>query len=51
MGEEFSLFASGQDKFYIMPTAQDHKHCAPDGDKGPNTGGMVPMQFLTTERG
>ena len=39
-GEEFCLFAfvSG-DKFYIMPTAQDHKR-AYDGDKGPNTGGM-----------
>ena len=39
-GEEFSLFALvNGDKFYIMPTAQDHKR-AYDGDKGPNTGGM-----------
>ena len=39
-GEEFSLFAFvNGDKFYIMPTAQDHKR-AYDGDKGPNTGGI-----------
>lgn len=39
-GEEFSLFAFvNGDKFYIMPTAQDHKRTY-DGDKGPNTGGM-----------
>lgn len=39
-GEEFSLFAFvNGDKFYIIPTAQDHKR-AYDGDKGPNTGGM-----------
>ena len=31
-------FVNG-DKFYIMPTAQDHKR-AYDGDKGLNTGGM-----------
>ena len=48
-GEEFSLFAFVKDdKFYIMPTAQDHKR-AYDGDKGPNTGGMgtvSPNPFL-----
>ena len=39
-GEEFSLFAFvNGDKFYILPTAQDHKR-AYDGDQGPNTGGM-----------
>ena len=39
-GEEYSLFAFvNGDKFYILPTAQDHKR-AYDGDKGPNTGGM-----------
>ena len=39
-GEEFSLFAFvNGDKFYILPTAQDHKRVY-DGDKGPNTGGM-----------
>ncbi|MFC2400640.1 MAG: phosphoribosylamine--glycine ligase [Streptococcus sobrinus] len=39
-GEEFSLFAFvNGDKFYILPTAQDHKR-AYDGDKGPNSGGM-----------
>ena len=39
-GDEFSLFAFvNGDKFYILPTAQDHKR-AYDGDKGPNTGGM-----------
>ena len=39
-GEEFSLFAFvNGDKFYILPTAQDHKR-AYDGDKGPNTGDM-----------
>lgn len=39
-GEEFSLFAFvNGDRFYILPTAQDHKR-AYDGDKGPNTGGM-----------
>ena len=39
-GEEFSLFAFvNGGKFYILPTAQDHKR-AYDGDKGPNTGGM-----------
>ncbi|MGT2784512.1 phosphoribosylamine--glycine ligase [Streptococcus merionis] len=39
-GEEFSLFALvNGDRFYILPTAQDHKR-AYDGDKGPNTGGM-----------
>lgn len=39
-GEEFSLFVfANGDKFYIMPTAQDHKR-AYDDDKGPNTGGM-----------
>lgn len=39
-GEEFSLFTFVKnDKFYMMPTAQDHKR-AYDQDKGPNTGGM-----------
>lgn len=39
-GEEFSLFAFvNGEKFYILPTAQDHKR-AYDEDKGPNTGGM-----------
>ncbi|HEM4051139.1 TPA: phosphoribosylamine--glycine ligase [Streptococcus suis] len=39
-GEEFSIFALvNGDKFYILPTAQDHKR-AFDGDQGPNTGGM-----------
>ncbi len=39
-GEEFSLFSFVKnDKFYMMPTAQDHKR-AYDNDKGPNTGGM-----------
>lgn len=51
-GEEFSLFAFVKDdKFYIMPTAQDHKR-AYDGDKGPNTGGMgaySPVPHLSQE--
>ncbi len=39
-GEEFSLFSFVKnDKFYMMPTAQDHKR-AYDNDKGLNTGGM-----------
>lgn len=49
-GEEFSLFAFvNGDKFYILPTAQDHKR-AYDGDKGPNTGGMgayAPVKHLS----
>ena len=50
-GEEFSLFAFvNGDKFYIMPTAQDHKR-AYDGDKGLTLVGWVPMrQFLTCHR-
>ncbi|KXT77497.1 Phosphoribosylamine--glycine ligase [Streptococcus sp. DD11] len=51
-GEEFSLFAfANGDKFYILPTAQDHKR-AYDGDKGPNTGGMgayAPVPHLAAE--
>ena len=50
-GEEFSLFAFvNRDKFYIMPTAQDHKR-AYNGDKGPNTGGdgcLCASSTLTT---
>lgn len=39
-GEEFSLFAFvNGNKFYMMPTAQDHKRAYND-DQGPNTGGM-----------
>ena len=53
-GEEFSLFAFvNGDKFYIMPTAQDHKR-AYDGDKGPNTGWdgcLCASSTLTTECG
>ena len=49
--EEFSLFAFvNGDKFYIMPTAQDHKR-AYDGDKVLTLVGWVPMrQFLTCHR-
>ena len=51
-GEEFSLFAFvNGDKFYIMPTAQDHKR-AKNGDQGLNTGGMgtfSPSPFYTEE--
>ena len=50
-GEEFSLFAFvNGDKFYIMPTAQDHKR-AYDGDKGLTRVVWVPMrQFHTYHR-
>ncbi|KKF45678.1 phosphoribosylamine--glycine ligase [Streptococcus uberis Ab71] len=51
-GEEFSLFAFvNGNKFYIMPTAQDHKR-AYDGDKGPNTGGLgayAPVPHISQE--
>lgn len=40
IGEEASIFAISDGKYFkILPTAQDHKQ-AYDGDKGPNTGGM-----------
>lgn len=51
-GEEFSLFVfANGDRYYILPTAQDHKR-AYDGDKGPNTGGMgayAPVPQLSPE--
>ena len=48
-GEEFSLFAFvNGEKFYIMPTAQDHKR-AYDGDKGPNTGVLYAGLILTAD--
>ncbi|MDD4205537.1 MAG: phosphoribosylamine--glycine ligase, partial [Candidatus Delongbacteria bacterium] len=51
-GEEASVFAVSDGKFYkILAPAQDHKAVF-DGDKGPNTGGMgsyAPAPVITPE--
>ena len=51
-GEEASVFAASDGKFYkILAPAQDHKAVF-DGDRGPNTGGMgsyAPAPVITPE--